>query len=386
MTTNGQVPIRPRSEIPTRHGFTESHSENMLRDSILIAASFTGALIALILQDESGTWYRDSSGLTGEQLAEIEPALAGGPGRDAGFQVLRAQGLQITETLPLMDQYRHVIGTLGVLSSAPVTLSLAQREGLRLLAGHIQTIVTMDRQKLESRNAPRAPSATSFVPGLVHELGSFIFGISANLDVFEARFSDLTEVTKYVANIRRSLDRMGAFIVELREYGDPNRLSWATLDLEPLLESALDQLAHTAAERSIKLGLQVDGALPPIDADVHGLQNAFINIIDLVLQQEQEGDQLTIHVSPGRLGDRNAICGYLDCPSLKFKDVDPSRLFEPFYFRVSGLGRLTLPGARRVFESHGGTLTAGPAPGDGIRISFILPAVRTYPFRPTGLP
>jgi signal transduction histidine kinase len=386
MTSNGQVPIRPRSEIPARHGFTESQSENMLRDSILLAASFTGALITLVLQDESGTWYRDSSGLTSEQLAEIEPVLACGAENGAGAQALQDQGLLVTELLPLMDQYNRVIGTLGVFSSAPMTLSSAHREGLRLLANHIQTIVNMDRQKSESRNAPRAPSATSFVPGLVHELGSFIFGISANLDVFEARFAELDDVTKYVGNLRRSLDRMSAFIVELRQYGDPQRLSWSTQDLEPLLRSAMEELGPLAARRRIGLNLNLEGDLPCIDADEQGLRAAFRNLIDLVLQLEEEGKQVVIHVSAGHLGERAAINGHLDSTSLKFKNVDPSRLFEPFYFRVSGLGRLSLPGARRVFESHGGKLVAGPGPGEGLRISFTLPAALNHSLRPDRQP
>jgi hypothetical protein len=88
---------------------------------------------------------------------------------------------------------------------------------------------------------------------------------------------------------------------------------------------------------------------------------------------------VALNVAPSRQGNRVVICGHLYFSSMKFKDVDPARLFEPFYFRVSGLGRLTLPGARRVFESHGGTLTAGPGPNGGMRISFMLPSELPYP-------
>jgi signal transduction histidine kinase len=54
--------------------------------------------------------------------------------------------------------------------------------------------------------------------------------------------------------------------------------------------------------------------------------------------------------------------------------VDLSRLFEPFYYRASGFGRLALPVARRVLEHHGGSLTAVPGPGGGVRLAFTLPA------------
>jgi len=369
----------PRSGISPRHGFTESHSENMLRDSVLIAAALAGTPVALVMQDEFGTWYRDSSGLTSEQIADLEPALSQNPTHETRARLLEKHGLLVIEALPLVDDCHRVIGTLCALSGEPLTFSNAQREGLRLLAEHIQTIVAMDHQKSESRTAPRPPAAASFVPGLVHELGSFIFGISASLDAFEAKFAGMDDVSKYGANIRRSLDRMSAFIVELREYGYPQRLAWTTLDLEPLLREALGQNALMAEKNGISLEFRVDGALPVIQADGQGLQSAFTRMIDLVLQHEERGGSVVLRVTASHLGNRNVISGHLDFSSTKMKNVDPARLFEPFYFRVSGLGRLTLPGVRRVIESHGGTLTAGLASEGRMRFSFMLPSELSYP-------
>ena len=386
MNGNGPFLFQSHSQISPRHGFIESHAENMLRDSVLIAAALTGAPVALVLKDETGTWYRDSSGLSSQELEALESALSQESDPTSELTVGPEAGLRIIEALPLVDDCQRAIGTLCVLSRSPLTLAPTQGEGLRLLAQHVQTIVTMDHQKLESRTLPRPPAAASFVPGLVHELGSFIFGISANLDAFEARFAGLDDVSKYGANIRRSLDRMSAFIVELREYGSPQRLSWSELELEPLLQEAIRQNLPLATEKHIDLQLQIDGSLPVITADGQGLQTAFLRLIELVLQQEEAGGHVLLHVAPGDQGHRAVICGHLAFSSLRTKDVDPARLFEPFYFRVSGLGRLTLPGARRVFESHGGTLTASLGPNGGMRISFMLPSELTYPLRGPGQP
>lgn len=378
--------IQTRSSVSHRHGFTESHSENMLRDSVLLGAVLTGTPTALVLQDESGAWYRDSSGLTSEQLAGLVEVLSEGTTAESAARLLNEHGLQILEALPLVDDCQRVNGTLCVLSATPLDLSEAQEQGLKLLAEHIQTIVMMDQHKVESRSTPRPPSAASFVPGLVHELGSFIFGISANLDAFEARFADMDEVSKYGANIRRSLDRMSAFIVELREYGYPQRLSWAMLEPEPLLREAVEQHRSMAEKQGIDLQVQIVGTLPAIQADAEGLRTAFSRVIGLVLQQEEAGGRVILHVAPSQQGTKPVVGGYLDFSSVKFKDVDPARLFEPFYFRVSGLGRLTLPGARRVLESHGGTLSASPGPEGGMRISFMLPSESSSPLESASQP
>jgi signal transduction histidine kinase len=386
LNQNGPIPTKPRADISPRHGFTESHSENMLRDSVLIAAAFTGAKLALVLRDETNTWYMDSSGLTSGQLAELEPALSQVTTHASGNPPLSSHGLQVVEALPLVDDCHRAIGTLCVLSPVPLELPAAHKEGLRLLAEHIQTIVNMDQKKVESRVLARAPSAASFVPGLVHELGSFIFGISANLDAFEARFSEREEVRKYAGHIRRSLDRMGDFIVELREYAYPQRLSWTILELEPLLRDAIQHLHSKAAKGDIDLQLIIEGALPTINADQQGLRVTIIRLIDLVLQQEEAGGQVTLRVAQGPHGNRFVVHGHLDFSNKKLKDLDTARLFEPFYFRVSGLGRLTLPGARRVFESHGGTLTVGPGLEGRMRINFMLPTELPYPLRTASHP
>jgi signal transduction histidine kinase len=386
MKSNHPFHNQPRSDISPRHGFTESHPENMLRDSVLIAATLTNSTAALILQSDTGTWYRDSSGLTSEEFADLEATLSKASSPKSGGRLFQEHGFQVVEALPLEDNCNREIGRLCVISQTPLTLSEAQREGLRLLAQHIQTIVTMDHQKMETRTSPRAPSAASFVPGLVHELGSFIFGISANLDAFEARFSEMEEMRKYGANIRRSLDRMSDFIVELREYGYPQRLSWNVLGLEPLLREAIVQHADQAIKKSIDLQLHIEGSLPSISADQQGLQSAFSRLIDLILQLEEAGGKVIFSVASASQGNRIVLHGYLDFSSTKFNNVDPARLFEPFYFRVSGLGRLTLPGARRVFEAHGGSLSAGPSSEGRMRISFMLPTESSYPLRSADQP
>jgi len=366
-------PALPQPNASPRQGLAESGSESILRNWVLLAAAFSGAAAALVLQDETGIWYRDGSGLTAEQLAALGPTITPGLVLESGVGVDEECRLQTIETLPLRDAYHRSIGTLCVLSPAPLMLSGTQREGLELLAAQVQTFLIADRQKVELRATPRAPSATSFVPGLVHELRNFVFGISANLDAFNARFADHEEACKYGATIRKSMDRLNAFLEELSEYGDPKGFSWSKREVEPLLREAIEHLRPRAAKDNIHLQLHLDGALPPIEMDEQSLRGAFIRILDLATQHAEANGQVVLHAATGMKEGRHVISGHLDAPGERLRDVDLARLFEPFYFRASGLGRLALPGARRIFESHGGRLSASPGPEGGLRINFQLP-------------
>ena len=76
----------------------------------------------------------------------------------------------------------------------------------------------------EQRSCSRGPSGSSFVPGLVHELRNFIFGLSGSLEAMQARLGKLEEAAKYQTVMRASLDRLGAFVDELNDYGAPRAM------------------------------------------------------------------------------------------------------------------------------------------------------------------
>ena len=212
------------------------------------------------------------------------------------------------------------------------------------------------------------------MPGLVHELRNFIFGISGSLDAMQARFGDRHDVDRYQAVMRESLERLNAFVDELGDYGDPRDRPRAEGSLEILLREALEQLRPGAAEAGVELLLELQGPLPPVRADEKSLCMAFTRMIGLTLGPQARGGRVTVSASAAGPDGPPGIRGRVESDRWE-PGVDLSRLFEPFYFRSSGLGRLALPVARRVLEQHGGTLTASPGPGGGVRMDFTLPAL-----------
>jgi signal transduction histidine kinase len=356
------------------HGFTEPGSERALRDLLQLAASFCDAPAVLALQDDTGLWYCKGVGLNPGALAELEASLGRAFVSDQDPVPIEGAGLCLAEGLWLVEPGRPPLGCLCVVAPEPLELSSAQRTGLRHLATQISALVLARRENLERRTVSRAATGASFVPGLVHELRNFSFGISASLDAFQARVVG-QETSKYGTVMRASLDRLNAFVEELGEYGNPQGLAWSERPLEPLLMEALAHHDPLARRCQVELRLAVAEPLPAVRADERSLRTAFIQLLDLALQQERPGGCVVLQVGC-RLEDRHrVIFGHLDGSGLQLANLELERLFEPFYFRASGLGRLALPVARRIFEAHGGNLTACAGPEGGMRIGFMLPAV-----------
>ena len=355
------------------HGFTEPGSERVLRDLVQLASTFCASPVVLGLQDDTGLWFCAGVGLGVEELAELESCLGRTFGTEHDPVPLDGAGLALVEGVWLLDPGRRPHGCLCVVGAEPFELTAAQKAGLRHLAAQISALVLRTQEQAERRTASRGSAGASFVPGLVHELRNFIFGISASLDAFQARVG--AEGARHSEVMRASLDRLNAFIEELREYGDPQGFTWEERDLEPLLGEVLEHHRPLAERLEVTVRLQVAGPLPRLRADQRSLRIAFIRLLDLAIQQERPGGVLMLQLGWRVQGRERVVFGHLDGAGLKLKNLELTRIFEPFYFRASGLGRLALPVARRIFEAHGGNLSANPGPEGGMRLGFMLPGL-----------
>ena len=228
-----------------------------------------------------------------------------------------------------------------------------------------------DEDEDERRNQPRGPASNAFVAWLVHELRNFEFGIGGSLDACHACCSGQPGWARYEAVMRGSLDRLGRFLDELRDYGAPPAPVWTERSLDLLLREAVACLDPRPVAGGGGIRLLLREPLPRIRVDERSLVRAFTHLLELALGPSGTRGPVTVHAAgtPEGLGGR--VEGARPWPP----GLDLARLFEPFYLREAGAGRLALPVARRVFEHHGGGLCAEPGPGGAVRLCFHLPGL-----------
>jgi signal transduction histidine kinase len=341
----------------------------ILASGLELGAARLGAGRILALRDERGAWH-----LSGESDAETQRGLeALDP-----LQIEDLLGARVGEGWLLRIGLSLKVGAEGSGRSALFALSRERDssfpeevERLQEVARHLECLSGIRTQANDRRTNARGPAGSSFVPGLVHELRNFIFGITASLDAFEARFGADDEAAKYRANIRKSLGRLNAFVDELREYGDPGQRPWKELAIDKVLREACEQL-RVKDGWPVVLRFPEKVPLPVVRGDEEGLRLAFIQLMELA--QARGGSERELEVTLGESRGRAFLQGSLDLV-LDGKEFEPSRLFEPFYLRVAGMGRLALPVARRILEAHGGTLRADLRAGSGVSMVFTLPTI-----------
>ncbi len=239
------------------------------------------------------------------------------------------------------------------------------REGVEQAARLLEGMAARARARTERRDRGRGPAGASFVPGLVHELRNAAFGFSAVLDAFEARYADREEARRYGGALRRNLEQLTGFIEELNAYGEVRLEAPVPLSLPQVLGEAVATCEPHARDLSRELRLEWAGPPVRVLADGARLREAFVCLLRWALGQGG-GPALPVVLEAGP-----SAAGHVD--GLQPGNLDPGRIFEPFHFRASGMGRLALPVARRILEAHGGTLSAAPGPGGALRIAFTLP-------------
>ncbi len=140
------------------------------------------------------------------------------------------------------------------------------------------------------------------------------------------------------------------------------------LRAEDINQVLRETLSKTVLPRGVKLTTHY-GDLPPARVDREQLSRVFDNLILNAVQAMPEGGKL--HISTGQVGDLIEV--KVKDTGLGIPEKELKKLFHPFYTtKAQGTG-LGLANAKRVMETHGGTITVESEAGKGTTVTVRLP-------------
>ena len=130
----------------------------------------------------------------------------------------------------------------------------------------------------------------------------------------------------------------------------------------------MELLGEDPALKGVRV--QVDGAVPPIEADPELLKIVFQNL--LVNSAHAMHGQGTIRISL-KATDSSCQIAFIDAgPGIPQEIRD--KIFTPFFTTKSRGSGLGLPTAKRLIEAHHGTIAVDCPPAGGTTVSIQLPA------------
>ena len=207
---------------------------------------------------------------------------------------------------------------------------------------------------------------------IAHELGNPLNAVSGHVQLL-ARRPELSEPTRaQVQIVNDEVQRMAQII---RRFLDQTRGFTPTaekVEVEPLVDEALDLTLGTEARAKIQIQREVDGAAAQVRTDPglvrHLLTNLVANAVDampnggrLEVQAHREGQDLVLRVADTGMGMEADV---------------KRRIFEPFFTtKASGLGTgLGLSICKEIARALKGRIDVESEPGRGSTFTVRFPA------------
>jgi PAS domain S-box-containing protein len=295
------------------------------------------------------------------------------------FRFRRCDGSEIlvlAATSPVTDGEGHTVGALGMFSD--ITLrkhAEAEREELLDAA--------------ERANAAK----DDFLAMLSHELRSPLAAIRTWASLLRSGRLDAEKTGRAVEAIERNSITQARLIEDLldvsRICSGKLALELATVELEAVVDAALDAVRAAADEKQVRLEKVVTGGRSELAGDAARLQQVVWNLVSNAVKFSRPAGVVTVHLTRE---EGHAIVSVADTGEGIPPELLP-HVFERFRQGDStstrshgGLG-LGLAIVRHVVELHRGSVHAASAgPGRGATFTVRLPlgpdTPRTAPFLP----
>ncbi len=203
-----------------------------------------------------------------------------------------------------------------------------------------------------------------------HELNNPLDGVSRFLSLAMKKKDDPQEVERYLNEAQKGLHKMSMTIRSLLSSANPLKAPRTTDNLMNLLQDAVKIMMFQATEQRVGVSLHIPPEFQEISVE-GDLYHVFINLIKNALQAMPHGGSLTVD---GLVNAENYIIHFQDTgPGITSDQL--GQIFQPFYSTkegTQGLG-LGLPICRKILERYAGQLVVESEPGQGARVTILLP-------------
>jgi signal transduction histidine kinase/ActR/RegA family two-component response regulator len=193
---------------------------------------------------------------------------------------------------------------------------------------------------------------------------------------------DLTEVTEAVTVIERNARAQSRLIEDLldlsRIISGQVRLDSNRVELDQVIEAAVDMVLPEAAARQIRIDTNVEPFATPVMGDAQRLQQIVWNLLTHSIRHCREGGHITVTCLADGDEDADAVITVCDNGAGISADELP-HVFEKFHQSPTGARSKTTLGlglaiSKELVEMHGGTIAVqSPGPGKGSTFTVTLP-------------
>jgi PAS domain S-box-containing protein len=248
--------------------------------------------------------------------------------------------------------------------------------------GPIEAVVAIgqDQSKIDLLQqqivrAERLATLGELAAGVVHELNNPLTSITVYADYLvrkqEAHGAEAADLEK-LRRIGASAQRILRFTRDLVQYARPSGREHEPVDLAAVVRQSVSICEHLVERGGIALSVDVDPALPVVQAVAGQLEQVLINLITNAVHAVENGGRVVVRAQldePGTVALEVADSG----PGVP--EEHREKIFEPFFTtKADGKGTgLGLPIVRNIVEQHRGQISVGRSDLGGALFRVTIP-------------
>jgi len=265
-------------------------------------------------------------------------------------------------TFPLLDRGNRVVQVVEYIKDVTDRVRLAERlEHSRRLA---------ELGEMAARVAHEVRNPLNAITGAAHYLST--------------EYRDDETIGKFTSLINRQATRVNQVASDLLSFSRPMRLRPGDVNINGVLEQALDSLLEQARSQGITAEINLFPDIPLIKADEFQIEQALLNIVRNAIEAMPGGGTLRVSTAVSDGGRRVEVL--IQDTGQGIPDSDKSRIFQSFFTtKIKGTG-LGLTIVQRVLKHHGGEIFIEQPEGGGTRVLVRLPVGRMEQADRVGVP
>jgi len=211
--------------------------------------------------------------------------------------------------------------------------------------------------------------------GLAHEIRNPLAGIAGVLDIVSRDLPETSVAREVIDDAKQEAVQINRILTELLDTARPKAPQFRVTDLAGTAEHAVFFARQQSVTKRINIEFEVADALTPVEHDPNQINQVLLNLLLNAIQSMDKPGTIRVSLQHEE-GEDDAVAIVV---ADEGKGIAPEHLpniFRPF-FTTKGHGTgLGLSLARRMVESHGGTITVESTLGTGTRFTVLLPVRR----------
>ncbi|RLB40913.1 MAG: histidine kinase [Deltaproteobacteria bacterium] len=235
----------------------------------------------------------------------------------------------------------------------------------------VRDLTQIQRLKEEVARSQRLAAIGSLAAGVAHEIRNPLSSIKGFATYFRDRHHDVPEERNMAEIMIQEVERLNRVIGQLLEFARPIRLERRPTDITALVRHTLKLMAPDARKKGVRIVEDPGPTSGRVAVDPDRLQQVLLNLYLNAIEAMEKGGVLT--VSWTTRGEDEVEIVVSDTGS-GIPRENLSRIFDPYFTsKAAGTG-LGLAIVQKVVESHGGRIEVQSRPGEGTRITLLLPS------------